>query len=76
MVILEFTIFLLQDSYQSITNQFINHIYGLRFLIIKFKGDYLEISDEEIDSDIVCNSLLNKYVASESENLEKINVFL
>ena len=51
MVILEFINYLLQESYHSITNQFINHIIGLRFLIIKFEGDYLQISHEKIDFD-------------------------
>ena len=38
MVILEFINYLIQESYHSITNQFINHIIGLRFLIIKFES--------------------------------------
>ena len=77
MVILEFINYLIQESYHSITNQFINHIIGLRFLIIKFEGDYLRISNEKIDFDENCNSFLNKYVVSkdEDENL-KIDIFL
>ena len=68
MVKLEFINYLLQESYHSKTNQFINHIIGLRFLIIKFKGDYLEISNEERHFDTECNSLLNNYVVSEDED--------
>ena len=65
MVMLEFIHYIIQESYHSITNQFINHIIGLRFLIIKFEGDYLQISNEKIDFDEDCNSFLNKYVVSE-----------
>ena len=68
MVILEFINYLIQESYHSITNQFINHIKGLRFLIIKFQGDYLPISPEKIDFDEDCNSFLNNYVLSEDED--------
>ena len=68
MVILEFINYLLQESYHSIKNQFVNHIIGLRFLIIKFEGNYLQISHEKIDFDEDCNSFLNKYVVSEDEN--------
>ena len=35
MVILEFINYLIQISFGSITNQVINHIIGLKFLIIK-----------------------------------------
>ena len=68
MVILEFINYLIQESYHSITNQFVNHIIALRFLIIKFEGDYLQISHEKIDFDKDCNSFLNKYVVSEDED--------
>ena len=68
MVILEFKNYLIQESYQTITNQFINHILGLRFLIIKFEGDYLQISHEKIDFDEECNSFFKKYLVSEDED--------
>ena len=67
MVILEFMNYLIQESYHSRTNKFINHIIGLRFLIIKSEGDYLQVSHEKIDFDEDCNSFLNKYVVSEDE---------
>ena len=51
MVILEFINYLIQESYHSITNQFINHIVGLRSLVIEFEGDCLQISHEKIDFD-------------------------
>ena len=68
MVVLQFINYLIQQSYHSITNQFINHIIGLRFLIIKFEGDYLQISHEKMDFDEECNSFLKKYVVSEDED--------
>ena len=68
MVILEFINFLIQESYQAITNPFITHIIGLRLLIIKFEGGYLQISHEKIDFDEECNSFLKKYLVSEDED--------
>ena len=68
MVILDFINYLIQESYHSITNQFINHIIGLRFLIIKFEGDYLQISHEKINCDEDCNSFVNNYVVNEDED--------
>ena len=60
MVILEFINYLIQESFQTITNQFINHIKGLRFLIIKNEDGHLQISDKKIDFDEGCNSFLKK----------------
>ena len=68
MVILEYINYLIQESFHPITNQFINHIIGLRFLIIKFESDYPQISHEKIDFDKDCNSFFNKYVVSEDED--------
>ena len=68
MVVLEFINYLIQQSYHSITNQFINHIKGLRALIIKFKDDCLEITDGEIDFDNKCNTFLNDYVVSDDDD--------
>ena len=68
MVILEFINYLIQESYLSRTKQFINHIIGLRFLIIKFERDYLQISHEKIDFDEDCNSFSNNYVVSEDQD--------
>ena len=67
-VILEFINYLIQESYHSITNQFNNHIIGLRFPIIKFEGDYLQISHEKIDFDEECNSFSKNYLVSEDED--------
>ena len=69
MIMLEFINYLIQESVHSITNQFISHIIGLRLLIIKFKSNHLNISDEEIDFNTECNSFINKYTVSESENI-------
>ena len=77
MVILEFINYWIQESFGSITNQFINHILGLVFLIIKFEGDYLQISHEKIGFDEECNSFLKNYLVSEDEDENwKIDVFL
>ena len=64
-VILEFINYLIQESYQAITNQFFNHIIGLRLLILLFEGGYLQISHEKRDFDEECNSFLKKYFVSE-----------
>ena len=68
MVILEFINYLIQESYHSITNQFINHIIRLGLLVIKFGGNYLQINHEKIDFDEDCTSFLNKYVVGEDED--------
>ena len=62
MVLLEFINYLIQESYHTMTNQFINHVIGLRQLIIKYEGGYLQIEDEKIDFDEECNTFLKKYV--------------
>ena len=68
MVILEFINYLIQESLNLITNQFINHIKGLRLLIIKFKTNQLDIDEDEIiDFDQECNSFLNRYVINEKD---------
>ena len=58
MLILKFINYLIQESYDSITNNFNNNIKGLRFLIIKFKDNSLRIGDREIDFENNCNSFL------------------
>ena len=65
MVILEFINYLIQESFHSMTNQFISHIIGLRLLIINFKSNHLHISDEKIDFDEERNTFLKRYVASD-----------
>ena len=69
MIILEFINYLIQESFNPITNQFINHIKGLRLLIIKFKSNQLDIDDEDekIDFNEECNSFLNRYVINEKD---------
>ena len=64
-VILKFINYLIQESFTSITFRFIKLIIGLRFLIIKFEEDNLEISDEYIDFDEECTTFLGKYLVSE-----------
>ena len=65
-VILQFINYLIQESFASITFRFINLIIGLRFLIIKFEENNLQISDGFIDFDEECNTFLKKYMVSES----------
>ena len=58
MLILQFINYLIELSYESITNTFINYINGLRFLIIKFRDNKLHICKREIDFKEECNSFL------------------
>ena len=67
-VILQFINYLIQESFTSITFRFINLIIGLRFLIIKFEEDNLQISDDYIDFDEECNTFLGKYLVSEGDD--------
>ena len=66
MVILGFINYLIQESYEPITNQFINHIVGLRFIVIKFKDNRLHISGKEIDFDEECNTFLTNFVKNDN----------
>ena len=69
MVILEFINYLIQECFNPITNQFINHISCLRLLIIKFKSNDLDIDDLDVNIDFneQCNSFLNKYILNEKD---------
>ena len=67
-VILQFINYLLQESFSSITFRFINLIIGLRFLIIKFEENNLEISNNCINSDEECNAFVSKYMESEEDD--------
>ena len=58
MLILKFINYLIQQSYEPITNTFNNRINGLRFLIIKFRDNKLHICDREIDFENDCNTFL------------------
>ena len=58
MLILQFINYLIELSYESLTNTFINYINGLRFLIIKFRDNKLHICNREIDFRNECNSFL------------------
>ena len=58
MLILKFINFLIQETYESITNTFNNHIKGLRFLIIKFNDNRLHIADRKVDFENDCNTFL------------------
>ena len=69
-VILQFINYLIQKSFTSITFRFINLIIGLRFLIIKFEEDNLQITDDYIDFDEECNTFLKKYLVSEGDDDE------
>ena len=66
MLILKFINFLIQETYESITNTFNNHIKGLRFLIIKFNDNKLNISDREINFENGCNSFLYNIINNDS----------
>ena len=68
MVMLEFINYLIQESLQPITNQFLSGLIGLRLLIIKFKSNHLHIWDEKIDFDEECNSFLKKYVVNDDKD--------
>ena len=58
MLIINFINYLIQQSYEPITNTFNNRINGLRFLIIKFRDNKLHICDREIDFENDCNTFL------------------
>ncbi len=58
MLILKFINYLIQQTYEPITNTFNNRINGLRFLIIKFRDNKLHICDREIDFENDCNTFL------------------
>ena len=67
-VILQFINYVIQESFSPITFRFINLIIGLRFLIIKFEENNLEISNNYINSDEECNSFVSKYMESEEDD--------
>ena len=67
-VILQFIIYLIRESFTSITFRFINPKIGLRFLIIKLEENILQISDDYFDFDEECNTFLKKYLVSEVDD--------
>ena len=67
-VILQFIKYLIQESFESITFRFLRLIVGLRFLIIKFKENNLEISNNYINFDEECNTFVSKYMESEEDD--------
>ena len=68
LVILQFINYLIQESISPITFRFINLIIGLRFLIIRFEENNLEISNNYINFDEECNSFVSKYMESEEDD--------
>ena len=66
-VILKFINYLIQESFTPITFRFINLIIGLRFLVIRFEENNLQISDDYIDFE-ECNTFLRKYLVSEGDD--------
>ena len=58
MLILQFINYLIELSYEPLTNTFNNYINGLRFLIIKFRDNKLHICDRKIDFKNEVNSFL------------------
>ena len=63
-VLLQFINYLIQESFVP-TFRFLHQILGLRFLIIKFEENNLQINDDFIDFDEENGSFLNKYLKSE-----------
>ena len=67
-IILQFINYLIQESFTPITFRFINLIIGLRFLIIKFEENNLEISNDQINFDEECNTFVSKYMDFEEDD--------
>ena len=63
-VLLQFINYLIQESFVP-TFRFLHQILGLRFLIIKFEENNLQINDDYIDFDEENGSFLNRYLKSE-----------
>ena len=63
-VLLQFINYLIQESFVP-TFRFLHQILGLRFLIIKFEENNLQINDDYINFDEENGSFLNKYLKSE-----------
>ena len=63
-VLLQLINYLIQESFVP-TFRFLHQILGLRFLIIKFEENNLQINDDYIDFDEENGSFLNKYLKSE-----------
>ena len=63
-VLLQFINYLIQESFVP-TFRFRHQILGLRFLIIKFEENNLQINDDYIDFDEGNGSFVNKYLKSE-----------
>ena len=63
-VLLQIINYLIQESFVP-TFRFLHQILGLRFLIIKFEENNLQINDDYIDFDEENGSFLNKYLKSE-----------
>ena len=63
-VLLQFINYLIQESFVP-TFRYLHQILGLRFLIIKFEENKLQINDDYIDFDEENSSFLNKYLKSE-----------
>ena len=53
---------MIQESFSPVTNQFINHCFGLKFEAQKI------FIDEEIDLDQCCNTFLNKYIINDEDD--------
>ena len=75
MLIIEFINYLIQESYESITNLYIIRLKQLRFLILKFIDNRLHVSDRKWDFDIDCYTILKGIVddSSDSSDIEEQN---
>ena len=65
MLILQFINYLIELSYEPLTNSFNTYINGLRFLIIKFRDNKLNICNREIDFKSECNSFLYNIIIND-----------
>ena len=70
-IILKYLNYIIQESIDSITFNFITHIIILRLLIIKFEDNTLQIYDDEIDFN-KNPKLLIKYVRDKDNDYEEI----
>ena len=63
-LILEFINYLIQESYESITNLFVIRLKQLRFLIIKFADNRLHVGDRKWNFDSDCYTILRNIIDS------------
>ena len=67
MITLQFINYMIQESFSSITNQFINHTLGLRSLVLKLELGCILCVDGEIDFDQECNTFINEHIIDDED---------